>query len=371
MVNIKANLFFLFSLFSANFFSQVVEEVIQLDTIFQPIQVIYQPVSFSSYYTKKIAVFANDTSQIAIEKTFNNFGQNGVYKVYYPSGRLKVLTVFANNKINGEWTWYDEKGIILVKGEYVNGVKDGYWAYKQLKIYGRYKKGLKHKRWIRVDVNQKKYFSHYRNGVLKHGEGFVNDKLPLGVVKDSTTTKTDTIQQNNNQHHAEVEQTISFLTENIVFKKALKAHFGGTLKQIRTVKKYFKKDKFQFVVSPTVLSLSYASFYQQSTAGKIEVAIIDSILKTQTMTFDKPSINLLRTDNSLFLQSTNKTSPMVVYFGELNANLMRIDVVKYNEPIDENSFLEKYATADENQKFSILLYFNNKGELKAAAYQKP
>ncbi len=370
MVNIKANLFFLFSLFSANFFSQVVEEVIQLDTIFQPIPVIYQPVAFSSYYTKKIAVFANDTSQIAIEKTFNNFGQNGVYKVYYPSGRLKVLTVFANNKINGEWTWYDEKGIILVKGEYVNGVKEGYWAYKQLKIYGRYKKGLKHKRWIRVDVNQKKYFSHYRNGILKHGEGFVNDKLPLGIVKDSTTTKNDTVQQNN-QHHAEVEQTISFLTENIVFKKALKAHFGGTLKQIRTVKKYFKKDKFQFVVSPTVLSLPYASFYQQSAAGKIEVAIIDSILKTQTKTFDKSPIGLIRTDNSLFLQSANKTSPMVVYFGELKENLMRIDIVKYNEPIDENSFLEKYVTADENQKFSILLYFNNKGELKAAAYQKP
>src|SRR3972149_2671640 len=122
MVNIKANLFFLFFLFSANFFSQVVEEVIQLDTISQTIQVIYKPVTFSSYYTKKIAVFANDTSQIAIEKTFNNFGQNGVYKVYYPSGRLKVFTVFANNKINGEWTWYDEKGIILVKGEYENGV---------------------------------------------------------------------------------------------------------------------------------------------------------------------------------------------------------------------------------------------------------
>ena len=372
MHKIKSTIFISFLLFYTNFYAQVVvEETIQLDTAFEKIYVVYKPTNTSTYFTKKTGVFADDTSKIAIEKTFNKNGQNGVYKVYYPSGRLKVFTVFANNKINGEWTWYDEKGIILVKGNYVDGVKHGYWAYKKFKIYGRYKKGLKHKRWIRKDINEKKYISHYQNGILKAGEGHESDNLPIRSIKDSTTVKPDTSQQHINQQSAEVEQIISFLTENIVFKKALKTHFGGSLKQTLGVKKYFKNDKFLFAVSPTVLSLSYAPFYRQSTAGKMEVAIIDSILKTQTNNFDKQPITLVRTNNDLFLQSTQKTSPMVVYFGELNANLMRIDIVKYNEPIEENSFLEKYTTANENQKFSILLYFDKNTVLKGAEYQKP
>ena len=77
--------------------AQIVEEVIQIDTTTEIIKVIYKPVVSSSYYFKKVAVFADDTSQIAIEKTYNSNGQNGIYKVYYPSGRLKIKTVFANN----------------------------------------------------------------------------------------------------------------------------------------------------------------------------------------------------------------------------------------------------------------------------------
>ncbi|PJB15155.1 MAG: hypothetical protein CO118_04900 [Flavobacteriales bacterium CG_4_9_14_3_um_filter_32_8] len=371
MAKIKSILFFFFFLFSTSFSAQVVDEVVQLDTIFETIKVIYKPINSSSYFTKKFGVFADDTSKIAIEKTFNVNGQNGIYKVYYPSGRLKVFTVFANNKINGEWTWYDEKGIILVKGTYQNGVKHGYWAYKNVRIYGRYKKGLKHKRWIRKDINEKKYISHYQKGVLVAGEGHDSDKMHLGVVKDTTKISKDTVQQEISQPNVLYEQAISFLTNNIVCKKAIKAHFGGTFKKTLAIKKYYKNDKFQFAISPSVLSLDNTIFYQQSSTGKMEIAIIDSILKTLPNSFDKQPINLIKTDQSLFLQSTKKTSPMVVYFGELNANLMRIDVVKYNESVEENSFLEKYITANENQKFSILLYFDKNGVLKGAEYQKP
>jgi hypothetical protein len=371
MSKTKLTLFFSFFLVSIITFSQVVEEIIQLDTISETYKVIYKPITSSSYYTKKIAVFADDTSQVAIEKTFNKYGQNGVYKVYYPSGRLKVLTVFANNKINGEWTWYDKEGIILVKGVYKEGVKNGYWAYKSIKFYGRYKKGLKHRRWVRVDVNKKKHASFYKHGVFIRGEGHVSDQLPEEVLKDSTNSAQPAIKESKKSITPEYEQAISYLTDNIVFRKALKSHFGGTLKKIRAIKKHYKNDRFQFVVSPSILSLDYSSFYKESNEGKIQVAIIDSLLKTHERKDIPQENNVIKVDDSLFSQSTNKNSPMVIYFSELNENLMRIDVLKYNDSVTENEFVEKYNTADENQKFSILLYYNNEGVLKGAEYQKP
>lgn len=105
--------------------SQVVEETIQLDTITKKIKVIYRP-SYThptTHYTKKIGVFPDDTSQIAIEKTYIRNQLNGIYKVYYPSGQLMVKAVFANDKHNGEFTWYQPNGIIKVKGIYKNDIK--------------------------------------------------------------------------------------------------------------------------------------------------------------------------------------------------------------------------------------------------------
>ena len=97
--------------------SQVVEEVIQLETTIERMQVVYRPsYTTTSLYQKKIAVFPNDTSQVAIEKTYLRGVLNGIYKVYYPSGQLKVRAVYANGRPNGEFTWYDEQGIIRIKG---------------------------------------------------------------------------------------------------------------------------------------------------------------------------------------------------------------------------------------------------------------
>jgi hypothetical protein len=368
---IREMFFLSFFLFSFNSFSQIVEELFTLDTINETYKVIYKPQKSSSYYFKKIAVFADDTSQIAIEKTYTSYAQNGVYKVYYPSGRLKLKTVYANNKIYGEWTWYDEKGIILVKGKYKEGIKHGFWAYKSLKIYGRYKKGLKHKKWKRLDENEKKHFSYYKKGVLVRGEGYINDKAPIHSKKDTAIIKKETIKENSNKLSNEYEQAISFLTKNVILRKEIKKYFGGSIIATQEIKKQFKRDKFQYVISPTILALGNASFYEESTKGKIKVAIIDSLLKTNTITFSSAKINVVREDSSLYKHSTDNTSPMVIYFGELKSNLMRIDVLKLNEIDLENNFVERYSSANESQKFSILLYFNNSGQLKGAEYQKP
>lgn len=372
MSKIKFQLVLTFFLISTLSFSQVLEETILLDTIIEKINVIYKPIISSTYYFKKTAVFANDTSQVAIEKSFTSYGQNGLYKVFYPSGRLRVKTVFANNNINGEWSWYDEKGTILVKGIYKDGVKHGFWAYKWLKIYGRYKKGLRNGKWYELDPNEKKIKSHYKNGILMHGKGFGDEnRIPFTPVDSNNTNQNTIVSNDNAQLIKEFEQAISFLTVNIAYRKALKEHFGkGDLKEIRAIKKHFVKDKFQFSVAPTFFNLENTSFLQESKEGKIVVSTIDSILKLDTTYFD--DVEKLETIKKVDLSqySTNTASSMTVYFGKTAKNIWRIDVVRFNEPVTENDFENKYKSATATQKFQILLYFEN-GKLKGAEYEKP
>lgn len=379
--NLLSFLAFFFVSFTS--FSQKVSEKIQLDTITESIEIIYKPSNNATYYFKKIAVFADDTSQIAIEKSYTSYGQNGIYKVYYPSGRLKVKTVFANNKINGEWTWYDQNGIILVKGKYRNGIKHGYWAYKSLKIYGRYKKGYKHKKWKRFDENENKYFSHYRKGILVGGEGFGNE-YPVIFSKTDPTANVN-YNKNNEENGVgstedvekgiskEYQQVIQFLTKNAIFRKALKEHFSkGKLSVIRKLKKHFNNGRFQYVISPAMIPLGISSFVEESQEGKIVVEKIDSVLKHNPVNikllFFKEG---LKENEELYKNSTNLISSMAVYFSEIHQNLIRIDIVKFDSTIGKNNFESRYKSSDESQKFRVLLYFNNDGILKGAEYEKP
>ena len=233
-------IFFLILLFPFFSSAQIVEEIVQIDTTTESLKVIYHPENTSSYYFKKIAVFANDTSQIAVEKSFTNYGQNGVYKVFYPNGRLKIKTVYANNKINGEWVYYNPKGVIITKGLYKNGVKHGYWAYKSIRTYGRYKNGYKNKRWKRFDESENKYISHYRKGVLQSGEGF-GTEMPfyISTAKKNAIVKDTTINSgpDSTTVNGEYEQAISFLKGNVMEKinciydrgREDKAYYKGNL----------------------------------------------------------------------------------------------------------------------------------------------
>lgn len=343
-------------------FAQVVEETIQLDTITETIEVIYKPSESSSYYEKKIGVFANDTSQIAIEKTYARGVQNGIYKVYYPSGKLKVKAVFANGKHNGEFTWYQPDGIIYVKGVYKEGIKHGYWAYKHLKIYGRYKKGKRHRMWYTPDANNKKVKSHYKNGVLVKGKGFGNDNFVNtndSVYQKNDTTIVESTQPNSiKKENIHFNQAIEFLEHNAVFRKTIKTHFK---KDIQKYKKNYKQDVFQFKVAKTTPSMEINSFLAKSKAGEVKVAVIDYILKNEAdnlkQKFNTTNVSI---DKEVVHKASNKEAQTTVYFSELHYNLMRIDVVWNPE--------KEIKTAETT--FKILLYFDDDGTLKGAEYLK-
>jgi len=365
--------YFLIFLFIIPFisFAQVVEEKIQIDTITETIQVIYRLEVPTTYYTKKIAVFAYDTSQVAIEKSYNRSGQNGLYKVYYPNGRLKIKTVFANNNINGEWTYYDQNGIIITKGNYVGGKKHGYWAYKSLKIYGRYWNGLKSWRWHKVDANKNKVKSTYKKGVLVRGEGFGDENISVSTVNSEAKDILDP-KEDKELLNKEYEQAISFLKDNLVFKKALKAHFSKSkLKNVRQLKKYFFRGHFQFVIAPLEMNLGINTFIQESENGGIVVAKIDSILKNDTQLQTIFSKSKVAENNMLFKHSTKTSSTMAVYFSGIQQNLLRIDVLRFKEEVIKSDFKNRYASSEKEQRFEVLLYFDDEGVLKGAEYEEP
>jgi len=351
--------------------AQIVEEVIQIDTITETIKVIYKLSVSTTYYTKKIAVFADDTSQIAIEKSYVKNVQSGLYKVFYPDGGLKIKTVFASNKINGEWVYYNPDGVTNIKGNYENGIKHGYWAYKSLKIYGRYKKGLKFWKWHRINDNKKRVKSTYKKGILVRGEGFGNDNV-LILSDSSQIIKKEPQEENKDLIGKEYKQAISFLSENLVFKKALKEHFSnGNLKEVRKLKKHFFRGQFQFVIAPLTMGLALDSFVEESKNGKIEVAIIDSILKINTEVQILFSNSKVEENRMLFNNSTKISSTMVVYFSNIHENLLRIDVVRFDATVAKDDFEKEYSASNRTQRFQVLLYFNDEGKLSGAEYEKP
>ena len=353
-------------------FAQVVDETIQIDTITETVKVIYKPTVFSTHYSKKIAVFASDTSQIAVEKSYANLGKSGLYKAYYPNGKLKIKTVYAKDKLNGEWTYYDSNGKIKTKGEYQAGIKDGFWAYRALKIYGRYKGGLRHRRWYRVNVNNKKEKSTYKKGVLVRGKGFGDHD----VIVDPANPEMNNISDSSKTKKAisnEYEQAITFLKENLVLKKKLKEYFSNnSLKEVRKLKKYYFRGQFQFVIAPLELNLRVDNFIDESIKEKLVVAKIDSVLKIEPsklkQTFSSAPI---KENNSLYNNSTKLDSEMAVYFSQVQNNLLRIDVIQLKEAKKKEQFKQEYSLLDRSRVFELLLYFNKDDLLRGAEYEKP
>jgi antitoxin component YwqK of YwqJK toxin-antitoxin module len=115
---------------------------------------------------KKIAVYANDTSVIAYQKSYYEGYQTGFYKVYFPTGKLMETSVYMKDKKNGDYTLYEIDGSIIVKGSYTNDIKDGFWTYRKYKLSGKFKNGLKHGKWKWIQTNGLFYVYKYDKGKL-------------------------------------------------------------------------------------------------------------------------------------------------------------------------------------------------------------
>lgn len=115
---------------------------------------------------REVAVYVKDTTTTAYIKHFYNGYQNGVYKSFYPNGKIMEKIIYQKDKKNGEYVLFSYSGMIMIKGVYKDDVKNGFWADRVNMIYGRYKNGKRHKRW-KWYYNETNYYRYYFNdGVM-------------------------------------------------------------------------------------------------------------------------------------------------------------------------------------------------------------
>jgi len=299
--------------------------------------------------------------------------------VYYPSGKLKVKAVFANGNPNGEFTWFDEKGLIRIKGMYKDSIKHGYWAYKYMKVYGRYNKGKKHKQWYMRDANNQKVKSFYKHGNLIKGDGFGDDKVKQ-LNKEFGNQDSVVVQNSGNDtiikevilENAVDDrylQAIDFLKNNYIFRTTIKEHFGDGFKNLRLFKKNYTHNIFQFKISSHGPALGITPFLAKSTAGQLNAVRIDSLIKAEGQAM-KTAFSTENDNAVLSSYSSKSKTNITVFFSELSNNLMRIDIIWNKEEQAFNNDQELYQQLKAAaMDFKVLLFFDHNGQLAAAEYQ--
>lgn len=86
-----------------------------------------------TYILKK---YYPETEQITDYYTYNNytlFEKEGACKEWWDNGNKKLEGNFKENKHAGEWTFYDNDGLITKKGFFRKGLREGKWTFYRKK----------------------------------------------------------------------------------------------------------------------------------------------------------------------------------------------------------------------------------------------
>lgn len=369
-----ATLFITFSCWGKS--QDVVEEKIFIDTTEITYKVIYRE-TVGDYFQLKRAVFADDTSITAIEKNFSNGHQNGLTRIYYPSGKLRVKAIYGNDKLQGEWTHYGEDGIIITKGIYNYGIKNGYWAYKSEKMYGRYnKKGLKHRKWTKKDINNQKYKAFFWNGKLKSGSGIFNTDYETHAdtlfVVTSDSSNSSVIGDTNASVSIDNDYivTLKYIAQNYYLRKASKDYFRTSKKERgKFINEYVNLDKdvFRFNVAPYISPISINEFINQEKPTK---PTIDSLIKARGIVLQEELNSFLETESAGFSKyATDNTSKIVVYLSKKIGNLIVVELIEFPTPVTNISYAETSKRTDVI-RMKMLFLFNDVDEIIEVEYQK-
>ncbi|MBW6491448.1 MAG: toxin-antitoxin system YwqK family antitoxin [Lentimicrobium sp.] len=102
------------------------------------------------------------------EGNYNNQGNtNGLWKWYYSNGLVLREENFLNGNSEGIFTEFDENGDIIIQGEYVEGLEEGFWKYQHgdHREEGTYRGGMRNGEW--------KYY--YDDGQLSFQGSYIDD----------------------------------------------------------------------------------------------------------------------------------------------------------------------------------------------------
>lgn len=364
MTNIpKTLLSFLILIPFLSYNQEIIEEIIPIDTNTITYRVIHKE-TVGEYFQLKQYVFADDTATIAIEKNFSNGNQNGITRVFYPSGKLRIKALYGNNKLQGEWTSFDEKGIIEIKGLYNFGVKHGYWAYKKEGVYGRYVKGKKHRNWKKKDKNGVKHKAWYWKGEFKRGAEIFNEDYieyaDTAYVAQSQKNDSLVATENKNIVVLNVDEkylnTVKYLSGNYYLRKVCKDYFRPSKKERKTFVDEnvdYEKDVLKFQVASTIIPIDISYFNEQK---KLFKPTLDSLVKANGEAINQSLKSVeQQTENDLEKLSTDKQANLVFFFSKISNRLVVLEVIEKSKP-------------DIRMKVLVLLDENN--EVKEVEYQQ-
>jgi antitoxin component YwqK of YwqJK toxin-antitoxin module len=129
---------------------------------------------------------------IKSEGTYDKGNRIGGWKFYYPNGQLEQIGTYnKDGKADGSWTWYyatgdllreesyfngkidgfsieyDEYGVVIAEGEYLEDEKEGKWKfnYGDHKSEGEFSLGMRQGKWI----------SYYSDGKVNFEGEFIED----------------------------------------------------------------------------------------------------------------------------------------------------------------------------------------------------
>lgn len=133
--------------------------------------VVYAPLQNVERFAR-YGHYAFDTARVAVRLDYKRGKPCGIYRGYYPDGKLLIFAVYGWGWPHGDWAEYDEFGRITVKGQYDEGKRDGLWAFRSEGITGHYKKGKKNGKWKYYENGKLARVEKYHNDVLRKGSGF-------------------------------------------------------------------------------------------------------------------------------------------------------------------------------------------------------
>ncbi|MFA4851990.1 MAG: hypothetical protein WC868_09575 [Bacteroidales bacterium] len=127
-----------------------------------------------------------DTGELKEQGKYVNGLKTGDWKFYYRNGKIEQTgTYLKNEKPDGKWKWYYENtnllrdeiysegvengllteysdsGTVITKGEYIDGLEQGFWVYQlgDIKMEGSYKDGKRDDIWKYYFNNGTPYFT--------------------------------------------------------------------------------------------------------------------------------------------------------------------------------------------------------------------
>lgn len=113
--------------------------------------------------------------KVESEGAYTNKGNlNGLWKWYYEDGSIRRIENYFDGLQDGEYIEYNEKGEIIVSGNYEMGLEEGKWSFvgDNFKETGEYKGGAKFGEWI----------TYYSDGTIKFKGEYIDNNLNGKVV---------------------------------------------------------------------------------------------------------------------------------------------------------------------------------------------